>query len=202
MCQLSLLKKEGASVSVGLWLICLMWLSWGESAGSSGPSAATSQSSSLLPLHLTTTADHDSSPQLLSVKISQSNLFPTSAPPLLFSSLRSNNRTQRKHQDVLRDKAVADSNAVWCLSVQEVSAKNPEWQTRSRFVNPAALLRDLLLEGLFSVYIQSFWSMESCKASFCDANDSGGWNKHQPTACSIIEVWWKHEGDERWATLV
>lgn len=87
--------------------------------------AATSQSSSLLSLHLTTTVFHDSSPHLLSliVRISQSNLCPTSAPPLLLSSLRSNNRTQRKHQDILGDKAVTYSDGIWCLSVQEVSAK-------------------------------------------------------------------------------
>lgn len=88
-CQLSPLKKKGASVSVRLWLIwqtlfqrslshatqlrriCREFsaLSSRRLPGSlkrAEAQAATSQSSSLLSFHLTTTAFHDSSPHLLS----------------------------------------------------------------------------------------------------------------------------------------
>lgn len=144
-------RKKGASVSVPLWLICQTLLQrslshvtqlrricrdCGEFSALISrrlPNSLKEQRRKqtpprLPPYYLSPSyyrSFHDSSLHLLSliVKIFQPDLFPASAPPLLFSSLSLNNRSERKHQDVLGDERVTYSDSVWCLSVQEVSKK-------------------------------------------------------------------------------
>lgn len=216
LCQSSLPKKKGASVSVPLWLICQTLLQRSQShvtqlrricrefsalISRRLPRSLKEQRHKqpprrLPPSYLAPSYHdfHDSSLHHLSriVKISHPDLFQPLAPSPLFSSFCSS----RTSINIKMSWETSLSLTQTAFGVSRTRRSLEKKGKKHRFVIPVALLREFFLDCLFLTrftFSHSGKFVTGVKPVFFNINYSKWWNKRHSIVC-LSEKWFEFDG--------